>query len=150
MKTEAGLLSPHLNSDDNPSAKATSSCLLSVLLSLVKEKKKITNQLNKISVLLHAPSPITFLFPLRELKLAQNFFSFRNLSHAPSRCYSRIKTTDSDASILLLPLTRGHYGPESSFSTLLLWGCCQGHSLKASVGTRIATICPTLECHQST
>lgn len=115
-----------------------------------RKKKKITNQLNKIRVLLHAPSHITFLSSLTELKLAQNFFSFRNLSYALSYCYSRIKNTDSDASVLPLALTRGHYSPESSFSTILLWRCCQGHGLKASVGTRIATICPTLECHQNT
>lgn len=56
-------------------------------------------------MLLHAPSHITFPSSLTELKLAQTFFSFRNLSHALSYCYSKIKTPDSDASIPLLALT---------------------------------------------
>lgn len=81
MKTEAGLLSLHLNSDYNPSAKATSSCLLSVLLFLVKKRKKKNHkstQQNKHVAACTKPHPISFM----ELKLAQNFFPFRNLSHA--------------------------------------------------------------------
>lgn len=39
MKTEAGLLSLHLNSNDKPSAEATSSSLVSIFLSLVQKKK---------------------------------------------------------------------------------------------------------------
>lgn len=63
MKTEAGLLSLHLNSNDKPSAEATSSSLVSIFLSLVQkknQKKKITNQLNKISMLMHVPRCIHF------------------------------------------------------------------------------------------
>lgn len=62
MKTEAGLLSLHLNSNDKPSAEATSSSLVSISLSLVQKKKikKITNQLNKISMLMHVPRCIHF------------------------------------------------------------------------------------------
>lgn len=69
MKTEAGLLSLHLNSNDKPSAEATSSSLVSISLSLVK-KKNITNQLNTISMLTHVPSCIQFLSSLTGPKLA--------------------------------------------------------------------------------
>lgn len=96
MKAEAGFLLLHLSSDDKPSAETTSSSLVSISLSLFGGWGEITNQLYKISTLMHAPSCITFLSLLMAIKAAL-------LSH------SLVRALDGTILGNLLALPRAHF-----------------------------------------